>query len=131
MSYIDSEKIFETPLPIEIKWTCPPTSYFKLNIDGAYDKHITKGGIGGVVWDSNGNWIMVFNGSCNAHTALHSELLALQKGLEKIGTHNFLPLEVEVDSTNIFLILDKSPPLYNFIVWFCRLLLRRLGIVMT
>ncbi|KAK4734382.1 hypothetical protein R3W88_008643 [Solanum pinnatisectum] len=47
---------------ISINWTPPPTGTFKLNIDGA--TNITKGigGIGGVIRNNKGDWVIGFIG---------------------------------------------------------------------
>ena len=55
-----------TPAPkkaIHFKWECPPSSWFKLNTDGSSIGNPGRAGGGGVLRDSNGNWVRGFSSS--------------------------------------------------------------------
>ncbi|MBA0813329.1 hypothetical protein Gohar_027190 [Gossypium harknessii] len=45
----------------EQRWQCPDSSWVKINIDGSVSKNNTKVAIGGVVRNSDGEWLMGFN----------------------------------------------------------------------
>lgn len=45
---------------IFIRWTAPPTSTIKLNIDGSCDKN-NRMAVTGVLLDESGNWLKVFS----------------------------------------------------------------------
>lgn len=105
----------------------PQTNYFKLNIDGAYKKCSIKSGMEGLIRDSTKKWVVGFMSSSEACCVLHSELLALHRGLEVALPHNYVLLQIELDSIDIFYALDVSPPFYNSVVCSCTLLLKKLG----
>ena len=120
-----------TPAPkkaIHFKWECPPSSWFKLNTDGSSIGNPGKAGGGGVLRDSNGNWVRGFSSSFGITSSIQAELRALKDGLVMALELNVLYLVVEMDSlvavdlvssnkaTNVFL----SP-----VVDDCRFLLNR------
>ncbi|OIS99711.1 hypothetical protein A4A49_51764 [Nicotiana attenuata] len=82
---------------IQVRWVPPPQNIYKLNIDGAHRKNSNYGGVGGIVRDSQGNWIARFSSSVVANTLLQAELTALLKGLELTFTKNLMPLVVKTD----------------------------------
>ncbi|MBA0780361.1 hypothetical protein Gotri_004471 [Gossypium trilobum] len=45
----------------EQRWQCPDSSWVKINVDGSVSKNNTKVAIGGVVLNSDGEWLMGFN----------------------------------------------------------------------
>ncbi|MBA0841305.1 hypothetical protein Goarm_003801 [Gossypium armourianum] len=45
----------------EQRWHCPDSSWVKINVDGSVSKNNTKVAIGGVVRNSDGEWLMGFN----------------------------------------------------------------------
>ncbi|XP_019255539.1 PREDICTED: uncharacterized protein LOC109234131 [Nicotiana attenuata] len=91
------------------------------------DKHNT-GGIGGIIRNSCGDWIIGFFNRIKAHNSTHAELQALQSGLNLAYEKRLAPLEIDTDSTDIIKLLQHniSPAITNFILE-CRYLLNKLG----
>ncbi|KAK4731897.1 hypothetical protein R3W88_024885 [Solanum pinnatisectum] len=54
-------------LTVHIKWYPPTEGFLKLNIDGSYNRATNIGGIGGVVRDANGRWVMGFYKKIHHH----------------------------------------------------------------
>ncbi|XP_024175479.1 uncharacterized protein LOC112181303 [Rosa chinensis] len=79
-------------------WQSPAADTLKLNIDGAYVPHLTKGGIGGILRNSRGNVVAAFQRLVHfVSSAFHVELLATQAGLELIRRHNYRSVVIETD----------------------------------
>ncbi|KAJ1384832.1 Ribonuclease H-like superfamily [Sesbania bispinosa] len=60
----------------------PPRDFSNLNVDGSFTITSSKMGIGGVLWDSQGDWIWGLSGSNGQGISLLAELLALKPGLD-------------------------------------------------
>nr|XP_016482300.1 PREDICTED: uncharacterized protein LOC107803181 [Nicotiana tabacum] len=93
--------------PVHIKWYPPPSHKYKLNIDASMDKHNT-GGIGSVIRNSGGDWIIGFFNRIKAHNSTHAELQALQAGLNLAYEQRLAPLEIDTDSTDIIKLLQHN-----------------------
>lgn len=124
----DCESTDDTPIPIHIRWLNPP-GFLKLNTNASFTKHVMvlPGGSVCVIRNSDGKWVVDFSGSFAALNATYSEFLALLQGSQLAHDRHLFPIKIGVDSTKIYMILEKVPPLYNFIVWYCRWLLKKLG----
>lgn len=89
--------------PITIPVTChldktPPQCY-TVNIDGSFIAGSNKGGIGCVVCNSEGIWIVGFMGAA----------LLKGQGLEILDTFALQPVEIETDSLDLFKYTGKCP----------------------
>ncbi|KAL0009413.1 hypothetical protein SO802_010915 [Lithocarpus litseifolius] len=64
---------------LNAKWTKPPLGWHKLNIDAS----VTNGhaGVGGLIRDSNGNWVQGFSKTIGTTSVLMVELWALREGI--------------------------------------------------
>lgn len=120
----DRENHTENRLSVHIKWLKPPSGVFKLNMVTSLGSHY---GIGEVIRNTDGVWVVGFSANSLAINVALSELLALHQGLQIAHERYLTPIEIEIDSTDLFSILDKVPPLFNSIVWSCRRLLKKLG----
>lgn len=60
----DKDPSLDKPISIPIAWIKAPPNYYKLNVDGPFTKGSDKGGFGGVVRNSTGDWVVRFMGSC-------------------------------------------------------------------
>ncbi|OIT00279.1 hypothetical protein A4A49_59886, partial [Nicotiana attenuata] len=110
---------------ISIKWLLPTNFSIKLNINGAFKGKYKKGGIGGIFRNSGGHWILGYYKSAIAYTPAYMELLALKTGLA-FDKKNF-NLEIEMDTTDIFCLLDNDTcSIYSNLVTECRSLLKKL-----
>ncbi|KAH0714996.1 hypothetical protein KY284_007901 [Solanum tuberosum] len=108
-----------------IKWSPPLTETFKLNIDGSFSKDRNKGGIGGVIRDHNGQWVMGLYHNITAQN--HCEVEALLEGLKIVADCSIVPIEIELDSSEVIEALEDTQPIYATKMNSCRLLMKRLG----
>lgn len=58
-------------------WHKPCTGWYKLNVDGAFKNNIN--GLGGVIRNSKGDWILGFHEKKHALTCTHTNILALKR----------------------------------------------------
>ncbi|XP_004305638.1 PREDICTED: putative ribonuclease H protein At1g65750-like [Fragaria vesca subsp. vesca] len=80
------------------KWITPSSGYIKLNVDGAYNNASGMASLGGVFHAHTGSCLGVFmQGLFSAHSARHSELMALLAGVQAAIQHNLYPLTIETD----------------------------------
>uniref|UniRef100_M1B3L5 LINE-type retrotransposon LIb DNA, complete sequence, Insertion at the S14 site n=1 Tax=Solanum tuberosum TaxID=4113 RepID=M1B3L5_SOLTU len=84
-------------------------------------------GIGGIIRNSSGGWMVGFHNQTHCHNNTMSEIEAFLTGLHIAFTHNLFPLEVETDSLEILQFLENSPPTYSSIIMSCRSMLKKLG----
>ncbi|KAK4726506.1 hypothetical protein R3W88_031423 [Solanum pinnatisectum] len=110
-----------------IQWFLPPLGFYKLNTDGSFSKNKGIGGIGGIIRNSSGGWMVGFHNQTHCHSHTMSEIEAFLAGLHIAFTHNLFPLEVETDSLEILQFLEDSPPTYSSIIMSCRSMLKKLG----
>ncbi|OIT06580.1 putative ribonuclease h protein [Nicotiana attenuata] len=113
--------------PIDLKWAPPNPHCYKLNSDGASCPTTGLAGYGGVIRDSNGNWIVGYSGSTVHTTSLHMELMGLLQGLRLAQERNLTPLEVFVDAKEVIHVLNVGNLLYSHILNDCRSVLHQLA----
>ncbi|OIT40400.1 hypothetical protein A4A49_62754, partial [Nicotiana attenuata] len=111
-----------------VKWILPPSPNYKLNIDGSYDPLTHNGGIGGVIRNHEGQWILGYSKPLHHTTVLQAELLALLHGLQLAIAHRLLPLTVESDSQVLMTLLPYGNPKYSHLFHVCRLMLHDLHV---
>ncbi|XP_047253752.1 uncharacterized protein LOC124887876 [Capsicum annuum] len=111
---------------INLRWQPPHSNTYKLNTDESCAANPGKEGIGGVIRNSKGDWVMGFNKSFTHATNNLMELMALREGLTLDLYHKIKPLTVEVDSMEILNMFHRGNPLYDSIVNACRFLLESL-----
>ena len=108
--------LFRTPcIPKSIKWLKPAAGWVKLNTDGAYSSSRGLAGGGGLLRDSNGNWIhgfACFLGNCSSTIA---ELWALKDGLSLALSLGFSLISIELDAEMVVLLL-KNPSTVNLVM---------------
>ncbi|MCE3050351.1 hypothetical protein HAX54_047032 [Datura stramonium] len=100
--------------------------FFKLNVDGTFSYTNNSNGIGGVIRDSNDDWIVGYLSKCNAQNHTLAELKALEHGLLCIISHKISPIEIETDSIEALKHLGYTNQLYESTVISCSSLLRGL-----
>ncbi|KAF3629713.1 hypothetical protein FXO38_27542 [Capsicum annuum] len=88
---------------------------YKLNTDGACLSNPGIGGIGGIIKNHQGNWVIGFSKGFHHATNNQMELLALLEGLKLVEDQKLFPLEINVDSLEVY--AEKggssiSPPLF-------------------
>lgn len=74
---------------------------FKLNMDGSSIGQDDIGGIGGVLRDKKGNWVLGYIGHFRETNNIRSELMALLQGLRLEKYHNLTSYEIDVDCTDL------------------------------
>lgn len=74
-------------VPVHVKWEPLPTGIYQLSTDGAFKDTKEKHEIG-VICNSNGQWIVGFEGAANTATAMETELSALLHGLNLATKHH-------------------------------------------
>jgi ribonuclease HI len=108
--------LLRTPsIPKRIKWSKPAAGWVKLNTDGAYSSSCGLAGGGGLLRDSNGNWIHGFArflGNCSSTIA---ELWALKDGLTLAHSLGFSLISIELDAEMVVLLL-KNPSTVNLVM---------------
>ena len=108
--------LFRTPcIPKSIKWLKPAAGWVKLNTDGAYSSSRGLAGGGGLLRDSNGNWIhgfACFLGNCSSTIA---ELWALKDGLSLALSLGFSLISIKLDAEMVVLLL-KNPSTINLVM---------------
>ncbi|XP_019241530.1 PREDICTED: uncharacterized protein LOC109221507, partial [Nicotiana attenuata] len=101
-------------IPIKIKWNKPPRGQFKLNIDASFNNHNQKSGLGGVIRDTYGNWMVGFAKSTQASGSLQTEMKALIVRLKTAQEWGMFPLEIETDSKEVVHAPTEGNPLAHF-----------------
>ena len=91
---------------LNVKWAKPPPGWHKLNTDASIINGHT--GAGGILWESNGNWIQGFSKPLGTTTVLMAELWALREGLRMARQFNIHNLIVNVDSSDVVKLITSS-----------------------
>lgn len=100
---------------------------FKLNTDGSMNTPTSIGGIGGVIRDNHGNWVIGFMGSLTTTIPIITEISALVKGLRVAKLHNLTPIEISIDCKEVISYLKVDHPSYSNILSDCRDLIKQMG----
>ncbi|KAK6794984.1 hypothetical protein RDI58_008437 [Solanum bulbocastanum] len=98
-----------------------------LNTDGAVKNNPGDGGLGGVVRNHKGDWVVGFVSKEANTTPILAELNALRQGLTMAISNNLVPLETNIDSQEVVNMFHEDNALYNNLIYECRLLMERLG----
>ncbi|XP_016436949.2 uncharacterized protein LOC107763045 [Nicotiana tabacum] len=114
-------------ITIPIRWQNPSRDSFKLNCDSAYTNNTNTGGLGGVIRNNNGKWIVGYQKLTNVISNTHAELLALETGLRVAVQFKLHPIEIETDSTKVISLFDKDHQIYDHLISSCRWLMTQLG----
>ncbi|GMI95175.1 hypothetical protein like AT4G29090 [Hibiscus trionum] len=64
------------------QWSPPPVGFFKMNVDGAVIRNWKKGGIGGLLRDSDSTVLMSFHEAVGSGPPILAELKAIRTGLK-------------------------------------------------
>lgn len=89
-----------------LKWIPPKPDIYKLNTDEAHSSTLNIDGIGGLIRNHHGNWIVGFSGKMPSQSSISAELYALIQGLRIGIQHNLSPLYVEIDANKVITMLD-------------------------
>ncbi|KAH9685693.1 putative ribonuclease H protein [Citrus sinensis] len=94
------------------RWKAPIWLCVSLNTDGAR-KGSGYAGVGGLIRDSNGNWLMGFTVNLGMCSVLSAELWGLLHGLRVACDHGFRRLQVGVENKSIVHLLERAHPSAN------------------
>ncbi|XP_070010645.1 uncharacterized protein [Nicotiana sylvestris] len=94
---------------IKVKWHKPRQGAYKLNKDGAYKGNDKIGGLGGIIRNSTGDWIVGFQEHTHVLNHTYAELLALNQGLQLAHERKLKSLEVETDLMEVVNNLARDP----------------------
>ena len=91
------------PLPcsyeVLITWWCPPpVEKVKVNVDGRIFFNLRQSGVGPVICDNDGNWLVGCSGHVYAEDITFVELLAIREGLLLAWKFGFRRVVCESDS---------------------------------
>ncbi|XP_019262182.1 PREDICTED: uncharacterized protein LOC109240017 [Nicotiana attenuata] len=110
-----------------VKWHPPARDTIKPNIDRAAKTTTSTNGIGGIFRSTSGQCLMGFMGARSSGNSTCMELNTLLQGLQLAKLHQLTPLEVNVDSTVVIMILNNDNLHYSSSLVECRYLLQQLG----
>lgn len=65
-----------------LKWIPPEPNFYKLNTDGVHTPALHTDGIGGLIRNHNGDWIVGLLGNMPRQSSISAELFALIQGLK-------------------------------------------------
>lgn len=84
---------------INTKWTKPDSGWLKLNTNAS----IINGhaGVGGLIRDSNGNWVEGFSKSIGTSSVLMAELWAMRDGIRMAKSLNIQSLLINMDCSEV------------------------------
>nr|XP_027096109.1 uncharacterized protein LOC113716006 [Coffea arabica] len=96
---------------LQVKWVASGGGY-KLNTDGRSLRNPGVSGGGGVLRDSQGDFVLAFSCSLGFITSLHAELKALAHGVQQCIARGYLEVHLEVDSLSLVRIIsgDQACP---------------------
>lgn len=90
-----------------IKWTKPPSGWFKLNSDCCYSGKNSVAGYGGTIRNGEGEWVIGYNGSCGVCSIFSAEAWGVLKGIQLAANIGIQNLIVESDSKDIIECLNN------------------------
>ncbi|KAM3344027.1 hypothetical protein P3S68_026118 [Capsicum galapagoense] len=115
----------QPPIIILVKWSPPSRNYYKLNTDGSSLGNPGIGGIGGVIRNSNGEWIVGYYKGYPKATNSQMEILALLERLKIVEENNLHPTEININSQHVIYMLKHGNMHYDPIIDLCRSILTR------
>ena len=102
-------------MQIQVKWIKPGQGCTKLNMDGAVFGDPRKAGGGGLLRNSEGDWIAGFTRKLGSMYSIMAELWALKEGLSLARQLNLTNLNIEVD-TIVLVHLLTNPGTINLML---------------
>lgn len=84
---------------INAKWTKPDLGWLKLNTNASIING--RADVGGLIRDSNGNWVQGFSKSIGTSSVLMAELWALRDGIRMAKNLNIQSLLINMDCSEV------------------------------
>lgn len=82
-------------------------------------------GVGGVIRNTKGHWIVGYNKCTHANGCLQAEIKALLEGLKTAHEWGMFPLQIETNSTEVILLIQQGNNLYANTILKCRSLMHQ------
>ncbi|KAL4296817.1 hypothetical protein GQ457_12G001150 [Hibiscus cannabinus] len=82
---------------VQSSWLAPPLGWVKLNVDASVSSRDHKAGVGGVLRDDLGRWIIGFSRFLGRCDSLIAELWAIHDGLLQAWDSGYTRVELESD----------------------------------
>lgn len=93
-------------IQIAVRWTPPPSGWYKLNTDGSVGGISNRAGAGGLIRDERGTWTSWFSRFVGSTNSLITELWAVREGLQLAKRLNIQNLVVELDALVVVNLLN-------------------------
>ncbi|KAF7824839.1 ribonuclease H [Senna tora] len=107
MAFVTHTENILPPKPVRlVRWEAPTLGTVKINVDGSSLGNPGKAGIGGLIRDSDGEWIIGFTASIGFNKILYAELLAIKYGLELAWERQCPKVICESDSTDAIQLVE-------------------------
>ena len=103
-----NEKLNTTHRSIQVRWTKPPLSWHKLNLDGSSIGNSGRAGGGGLIRDDKGVWVKGYARNIGHTTSVAAELWALRDGLRLCSALKIPDVIIELDAKLIVDLLQKE-----------------------
>ena len=96
--YVGKARSQRQSVMIPVKWLKPPTSWMKLNTDGASLGNPRATVVAGLIRNCSGGWVKGFSRSVGFATSITAEFWALRDGLILAAQLGIKDIEVELDA---------------------------------
>ncbi|KAK8676820.1 hypothetical protein V6N13_142382 [Hibiscus sabdariffa] len=104
-----------------LKWSPPPSSFLKLNVNGDVSRFSSRGGIGGLLRDEGGKVLFESSEGYGNSQVAWMELLAMKTGIHKFlssewASSHRLIIEPDCKVLNNWVLGSEEPPIYSRLV---------------
>ena len=93
---------------LKVVWSLPPSSFVKINTDGAVSQSTNLAAIGGLIRDDEGRILKAFQACIGHFSVAYSELVGIWKGIDLSKRMGFSNVILESDS-QVALAMIKRP----------------------
>ncbi|KAI8554787.1 hypothetical protein RHMOL_Rhmol05G0124000 [Rhododendron molle] len=87
-----------------------PEGNIKLNVDGCWYNADRNAGLGGIIRDTNGTWVLGFYGKMIAESSTEAEIWSIYRGLTIILEKGLANVDIESDSLIAVNIINAGTP---------------------
>lgn len=94
--------------PKLVFWLAPSDNIVKVNVDGNSLGNPGRSGYGGIICNSDGEWLVGFSGFCGIITNLNAELLTTDHGLKLAWFSGYREVVCESDSKTALTLIEEG-----------------------